>query len=364
MITSRYVAHFALLLLTLVAIACKQHVNKPAPVHSSADSVSAFVLRKSAVNKLVNFPAELTALERADIFAKVTGYVSMIKVDIGDPVQRGQLLAVLDAPELTANYTQANAEVQTARSKYLGSLDTYKRILNASKVEGTVAANEMQRVASQMMADSSSLEAAKSRLAAIAQIRDYLVIRSPFTGTLTQRNVDPGTLVSSTNTKPLFVIENTGQLRLRIPVPEMYTAAIPDSSRINFTVEAQPGTNFKASLSRKAGALSLANRAETWEFLYQNTHKKLKPGMYATASLRLSRSDSSFLVPSTAVATTLEKKFIVRIHDGKTEWLDVKPGLAVGDSLEVFANITVGDTILLRATDEIKVGVTIYPKIK
>src|SRR6185503_16938138 len=125
------------------------------------------ILRKSPVSKQVSFPAELLPKERAEISAKVSGYIKSLKVDIGDPVKQGQVLAVLEAPEYFSNYGQANAEVETARSKFLGSQDTYHRIVRASRVDGTIAANELEKAKSQMMADSAAMEAARSKLNSI-----------------------------------------------------------------------------------------------------------------------------------------------------------------------------------------------------
>jgi RND family efflux transporter MFP subunit len=328
-----------------------------------SDSVAVFILGKEPVNKQITFPAELTSLERADIYAKVSGYIKTLKADIGDHVRQGEVLAVLEAPEYFSNYAQANADVQTAHSKFLGSLDTYNRILNASKVDGTIAANELEKVKSQMLADSSSMEAAKSRLNSISQMRDYLTIRAPFNGIVTQRNVDVGTLVGATNAKPIMVVENNSSLRLRVPVPEAYTAAISDTSFINFTVDAQPGITYKASLSRKTGSLNLTNRTETWEFIYPNKDNQLKSGMYANATIKLERKEISFVVPATAVATSLEKRFVIRLKDGKTEWVDVKNGIGMTDKVEIFGKLNIGDTLLVRSTDEIKNGTLLIPKL-
>jgi membrane fusion protein, multidrug efflux system len=351
------------LLCLILLVGCgergKQTTKKP-----GTDSVIVFVLSKEPVNKQVSFPAELSPSERADIYAKVSGYIKNIKVDIGDDVRKGQVLAILDAPEALSNYAQTNAEVHTARSRYLGSLDIYNRIDKASKVEGTVAASELEKARSQMMADSSSLNAALSKMNTSAQLKDYLIIRSPFNGVVTQRNVDAGTLVGINNPKPLLVVEDNATLRLRVPIPEAYTSAIPDSSFVTFTVDAQPNVTYRAALSRKAGSLNLSNRTETWEFTYPNTGNQLKSGMYANASIKLGRKDPSFLVPSSAIVTNLEKRFVIRLNNGKTEWIDVRQGMNMNDKTEIFGNLSDGDTLLLRASDEIKPGVILVPKIQ
>ena len=349
---------------TFLVSGCKQQDKQVAIKKTGADSVAVFILGKEPVNKQITFPAELTSSERAEIYSKVSGYIKSIKVDIGDRVKQGQVLAILDAPEYYSNYAQANAEVQAARSKLLGSLDTYKRITSASKVDGTIAANELEKVRSQMMADSSSLEAAKEKLNTISQMKDYLTIRAPFSGMITQRNIDGGTLVGSGNTKPLMILEDNSSLRLRIPVPEAYTSAVPDSLSINFTVDAQPGITYKAALSRKAGTLNLTNRTETWEFIYPNKNNELKSGMFANAILKMGRSENSFLVPVTSVATNLEKRFVICLKNGKAEWLDVRTGITMSDKLEIFGSIQEGDTLFTRATDEIKPGTIFIPKFQ
>jgi RND family efflux transporter MFP subunit len=351
-----------ILFLIFLAAGCKQKMKIAETGKTAIDSTAAFILQKNEVDKQISFPAELTPIERAEIFPKVTGYIGSIKVDIGDRVRKGQIIAMLEAPEMSANYSQANAEVQTARSKYLGSLDIYNRIVNASGVAGTIAAGELAKAKSQMMADSSSLQAARSKFVAYGQLKDYLIIHSPFNGTVTQRNIDQGTLAVTSNPKPLFVIENTNYLRLRIPVPEAYTAAVNKSETIEFTVDAQPDITYKANLSRKAGALNLMNRTETWEFIYANKNNELKSGMFANAHMKLSRNAPSFVVPSSAVAGNLEKRFVIRVTENKAAWIEVRSGMSLGDKLEIFGNLREGDSLLLRGSDEIKEGTAMILK--
>ena len=361
---SNIILFVSVVISAIAATSCKNKSAKVQAISGKADTVAAYILQREFFKKEINFPGELIPLERAEIFAKVSGYVNSIKADIGDVVQKGQVIAVLDAPEMNANYAQINSDVQTAKSRYVGSLDAYKRITRAAKVNGTVAAGELERIKSQMMSDSATLEAAKSKLNAIAQLKDYLIIRAPFRGILTQRNVDPGTLVGTGSIKPMLVIENISMLRLRIAVPEAYTSANPDSSSVHFTVDAYPGVQFKARLSRRAGALNQTNRTETWEFLYDNKGNQLKSGMFANASIKFGRSAKSFIVPSSAVVTNQENRFVIRLKGGKTGWVDVRNGIAFDNKTEIFGNLLQGDTLLIRGTDEIKPGRELIPKFQ
>ncbi len=348
---------------TLIS-SCASGDKKKEVKDSSTDSVAVFVLKKAPVNKRLTFPAELTPIEKAELYARVSGFVREFRVDIGDHVKKGEVLVKLDAPEIESNYAFANSELQTMRSKYLTSKDNYSRMLSASKVDGTIAGAELEKSKNQMLADSSSVEASKSKLSASQQFRDYLTICAPFNGIVTQRNGDAGTLTGSGNAKPLLVIENVKVLRLRIPVPETYTAAIPDTSVIEFSVDAMPGKTYSAALTRKSGSINLSNRTETWEFAYQNSENGLKPGMFANATLNLGREEFSFQVPPSAIATNLEKRFVIRLKEGKTEWIDVKNGFSQNDKIEIFGSLNEGDLLLVGATDEIKPGTKLIAKLK
>ncbi|WP_295235081.1 efflux RND transporter periplasmic adaptor subunit [Sediminibacterium sp.] len=354
----------AILVASVLFNACTSDNKEKQTKPVAQDSTTVFILQKQEVNKKFSFPSELTPLERAEIFAKVSGYIKKVKVDIGDKVQQGQVLAIIEAPEMLSNYAQASADVQFANSKYIASLDAFTRIENAAKVNGTVATGELEKSRNQMLADKAAHEATKAKLNAYAQLKDYLTIRSPFSGTIVQRNADIGTLVGTANNKPILVIENTATLRLKVPVQEAYTTALPDSSFISFTVDAQPDKKYFAKLSRKTGAINKDNRTETWEFIYNNSKQELKSGMYANATMKLGRSGTSFVVAPSAIATTLEKRFVIRLKDGKAEWIDVRNGMNTGDKIEIFGNLNEGDTLLMKATDEIKEGTKLIGKIK
>ena len=359
---SRIVILFFILAFSTSLFNCSQQEKKKVGPGSALDSVAVFNLKKLPLLKKITVPAELIPMERAEIYAKMQGYVKELKVDIGDQVKKGEILVILDAPELIASYTQSSAEAQSAYARQLTSTDRYKRFLNASRVAGTMALAEMESAKNQMLADSSAAEAAKSKLKANSQLKDYLVLRSPFDGIVTQRNADRGTLTGTSGSKPIFVIENVDMLRLRIPVPETYSAAISDTSVVNFTVDALPGKICQATLSRKSGSISLSNRTETWEFTVQNPAKILKSGMYANATLRLGRGELSFQVPSSSIVTNLERKFVIRLKDGQAEWVDVRTGFNQNDKVEIFGAVQEDDLLLTSASDEIKPGTKLKAK--
>jgi membrane fusion protein (multidrug efflux system) len=354
----------SIITMSILSSGCSQNNIQHQTSQSNADTVAVFSLKKGQIDKQVTFPAELTPLNKAEIYAKVSGYINEFRVDIGDHVKKGDVLVILDAPEVISNYSQFYSDKQSAYAKYQTSLDAYNRLFQASKVSGTVSAEEIEKSKNLMLSDSSVLEAAKSKLDAGAELKNYLTIRSPFNGIVSQRNFDQGTLVGGSNLKPLLIVENIEKLRLRIPVPEAYSMAVPDTTIIHFTVDAQPGKIYTADLSRKSGEINLGNRTEIWEYIYQNKDSELKSGMYATATIRFRRKESSFLVPESAVITNLEKRFVIRLKDNKAELVDVISGITQDDKVEIFGTLLEGDILMVRATDEIKSGTKLYGKMK
>ena len=350
-----------ILALTVLFIYACDSEKKESASTSVADSVEVFTLKKEAVSKTFSLPAELLPWERAEVYAKVEGYVRELKADIGDRVRKNDVLIILDAPEVTANYAKSSADLQAAQSRYRTSLDVYKRTVNAGKEKGAVSESELERVKNQMLSDSAIYEAARSGANAYSQLKNYLVIRAAFDGIITQRNIDPGTLVGKEQ-KPMIVLENINKLRLRVAVPEAYTSAMPESTSIFFTVDAQPSKKYSAILARKSNQIDEKTRTELWEFEVANADKELKSGMYGNATFTLQREEPSFVVPYSAVVTTLEKRFVIRVRDGKTEWVDVRNGINANDKIEIFGDLKEGELLLTKANDEISAGQTVLTK--
>lgn len=344
-----------MIFLTVAIGACSEKKENGSHLANAekVDSVKVFILQKDSVSKVLKLPAELYPWERTEIYAKVEGYVKQLKVDIGDNVKKNDVLLVLDAPEVTANYAKASADLQAAGAKYNTSRDTYKRYVIAAKEKGAISENEMERTRNQMLTDSANFLAAQSGSEAYNQLKNYLVIRSAFDGVVTQRNVDPGTLVGK-GSKALVVIENLSKLRLRVSVPEAYTTAIPSTESIQFVVDAQPGKLYKAKLARKSNVIDASTRTELWEFEVPNAHRELKSGMYGSVVFTVLRNGQSFVVPYSAVVTNLERTFVIRVKDNKTEWLDVRTGINMKENVEVFGDLNEGDQLVVRANDETK----------
>ena len=323
------------------------------------DVKQAFILKKQEVNFSLNLPAELLAYEKAEIHAKVNGYVQSLQADIGDKVYKGQVLARLDAPEVVAQYAQALAKYNETQARFNASKDRYTRIFNASQKEGVISEAEVVYVKSQMLSDSAALSSAESAAHAYRQLQEYLTIRAPFSGFVTNRFVYTGDFIGNPGKSALFVLENSSLLRLRIHVPESHVKNIPSADNLEFSVDALSNKIFSAKLKRKSGSINRETRTELWEYEYNNDELQLQPGMYASAQLRLNRPDESFVVPYPALVTSMERKFVIRVNNGVVEWVDVREGISLDNGKEVFGNLKEGDTLLARGSEELKPGTKI-----
>lgn len=347
---------FAFISLSILFSACANTDSEQRKVTADEvqDTVPVFILKQDTVKKIVELPAELIPYENAVLFAKVQGFVRDMKVDLGDRVRKGQTLAVIEAPEINSRFAESEAALQSAKAKWASSRDNYERMLRASqaKTPGIVAPVDLERSHNQMLADSATYIAASRQSQAYKAVSGYLYITAPFDGVITARNADPGSLVGMN--AALLTVQNNRTLRLRVAVPEIYTAAATEN--IDFRVDAYPTQRFKATLTRRSSTIDPATRTELWEFEVDNKDYQLKAGSFAYVKIGMRRTAGSFIVPFTAIATTQERKFIIRVKDGKAEWVDVRQGMTVDAGIEVFGNIQSGDTLLRKATDERKPG--------
>ena len=159
----------------------------------------------------------------------------------------------------------------------------------------------------------------------------------------------------------MFHIEQVDRLRLVAAVPEAYTQSIRIGSRVQFTVPAFPGQTFAATVARPAFSVDPETRTMPVEADVDNRSGKLAPGMYAEIAWPISRDAESLFVPASAIKATTEHIFVIRVVDGKADWVDIRRGVTQGDMVEVFGDLKAGDTIVRRATDEIRPGTPIQP---
>lgn len=329
---------------------------------SGVDTVKVFLLQADSVKKGISLPGELSPLDNVQIRAKVQGYIRKMNVDIGSRVRKGQVLAVIDAPEINTRVQELNERVQAAKAKFQSSKDYFERINKAAQADGVIAPSEWQRTKNQMLGDSSEYHAALLSAASLKQTGDYLTIIAPFSGVISKRNIVVGSFVGNTGDTPLFELEDNSVLRLRVAVPEAYTSALLAGNTGELTTRSLPDRKFKATLKRKSGIIDNETRTEVWEFEVPNAGGELKAGGYADVKMLFLRSKPSFIVPASAMVTTLEKRFVIKVENGSTRWVDVRAGFNMGEKSELFGELKAGDTLVLKGNEELKTGIKVVSR--
>jgi RND family efflux transporter MFP subunit len=325
------------------------------------------------LERKLRLPGEILPYQAVDLYARVTGYVEEVLVDKGSIVRAGQLLVKLTAPELHAQRAEAESKVQAVDSqraeavaKLAAAQSTYEHLLAAAATPGAVAENEV--ILAKKSVDAAravravyenSAKAARASVEALAKLEEYLNVVAPFEGIITERAVHPGALVgpgSGSRGEPMLRLEQHSRLRLLVPVPETALSGIAPGASVSFSVPAYPEEVYSGVIARVPGTVDPKTRTMGVELDVSNPHRRLGPGMYAEVLWPVRGARSSFLVPPTSVVTTTERMFVIRVRNGRAEYVKVSRGASAGGQVEVFGALAANDLIVLRGTDEIREG--------
>jgi RND family efflux transporter MFP subunit len=328
------------------------------------------------LSQTITLPADLAPYQSVAIYPKIAGFLESITVDRGSSVEKDELIATITAPELLAQRAEAESKVHVmeaqrieAQAKLLAAETTYRRLKAASETPGVVAGLEVELAERAVDAErarvqslENSMKSAQASVKVYDELFGYLRLTAPFDGVVTERLAHPGALVGPSpgpHNPPLVRIEQISQLRLVVPVPEAQIGSVPMGARLSFSVSAFPEEKFQGTVRRSSRSLDLKTRTMLVELDVANPNRRLTPGMYAEVSWPLRRTQTSLFVPTSAVVTTTERRFVVRVKNGIAEWVDVRRGVQNGDMIEVFGDLREGDVVVRRGTDELRPGTSI-----
>ncbi|MFT4016675.1 MAG: efflux RND transporter periplasmic adaptor subunit [Agriterribacter sp.] len=326
---------------------------------AKAPAYKVTTVEKGRLSSTLEIPGELVAFQQVDLYSKVNSFVKKMYVDVGSEVKAGQLLATMEAPEINSQLTGAESRLKSVEALYTASKAYYNRLLETSKTPGTISPADLDAALAKQNSDYAQLEAAKAAYREITDNKNYLEIRAPFSGVISARNVSAGAYVGPSgkgSELPVFILQEQKHLRLVVAVPEAYTGYLSSGSEVDFTVKSFPGKSFKAKVTRMAGVLDNRLRSERVEMDVINTDKKLLPGMVAEIKLTLPAKDSTFIVPQSAVVNSPERIFVVKVNNGKAEWVTVHKGRESDGKAEVYGDLNAGDILVEKATEEIRNG--------
>jgi RND family efflux transporter MFP subunit len=336
-------------------------------------------------------PGNIQAVTEAPILARADGYIKSRLVDIGDRVRAGQPVAEIEAPELDQQVRQAQANLQQTAAALDQALanqrqgkanadlahvtaDRWKSL--ASK--GVVSRQENDQYQAQYEAQVANLDAldkavavarsnvsaAEANLSRLNEVQGYRVVKAPFEGIITLRNVDVGALVNAGSTL-LYRIAQMRVLRTYVNVPQTNADSIHAGQTAQLMVSNLPGRRFSGTVARTAHSLDPNSRTMLVEVQVQNTDGILLPGMYALVDLSSARSNPPVLLPGDALIIRADGTQVAVVRpDHTVHFQKIEVGRDYGDKLEVTSGLAPGDLVIDNPSDIVREGVKIDPQIR
>jgi RND family efflux transporter MFP subunit len=384
-----------LAVLLAAAIVCNGCTVKTNAAPQDVPVVAASHAVRTDLRNDVTLTAELEPYYEVDVMAKEAGYIRHMLVDIGDHVKTGQLLCVLEIPELQDDLNRAQADVQTATAEQSAAEQdrkravaaeaiahlSYTRILDVSKREaGLVPLQEVDvahsrdleaeaQVASaeqNIQASGSRLQAAKAALEHETALVEYTRIVSPLNGVVTQRYASDGAMIqagtsSNTQAMPVVHVAQDDILRLMLPVPEAYVGTIHDGEPVMVTVAALDRT-FPGKVTRFSDRVQASTRTMTAEVDLKNTKTDLIPGMYAQVQLNLADAPNAIAIPTGALDTSGSASKVYTVDTaGIVHVRTVSTGIQSPQFVQVMSGIQPGETVLLGNHSGLQDGERVQP---
>ncbi|MBM3758706.1 MAG: efflux RND transporter periplasmic adaptor subunit [Acidobacteria bacterium] len=337
-----------------------------------AQSLATVTVISKPTDRTVTLTAEIQPYQTASLMARVPGYLEAVEVDRGSMVRKGQTIAKVTAPELLAQIAEATAKISTvdaqiaeARARLSAAESTAVRLEAASRTAGAIAANELIQARAAVdaaKATIASLEAsrrsAELHVKTLKDLEAFLILSAPFDGVVTERMLHPGSLVGPA-AGPIVKLEQLNRLRVVVAVPELNVASVRLGQKVSFSAVGLAGEVFSGTVARVARTLDVKTRTMPVELEVSNPGGKLLPGMYTEVKWPAKVGQAAILVPVTAVTSTTERSFVIRVESGVTKYVNVRKGAVQGELVEVSGPLQVGDRIIQRATDEIREGTAI-----
>lgn len=313
-------------------------------VAMSPPSVTVIHPQRGTVTRTITLPGDVTGYYQSALYAKVTGYLKSIYVDKGDSVKAGEVLAVIEVPELQEQLVRTQADLEVQRL-------TYQRLESVWKSDPRLVAREDVDIAYGKYLE------AKARNDELRAMDSYTKIVAPFDGVVTERFVDPGALIHAGGQQsttapmqgsarpggaaaPVVSITRLDRLRVYVYVPQGEVSYVHDGMPVTVSVQGLDGHRFAGTVARYAHSLDLATRTMLTEVDLENPQRKLYPGMYANVTLDLVKHRDTLTIPSAAVQTSggLSTVFVVR--QGQLANVPVSLGINNGSRVAITSGLT------------------------
>ena len=325
----------------------------------SAPSVVVAKPSKGAPAEEVILPGNVQAYTDSGIYARTDGYLKKWYFDIGARVGKGQLLAVIESPEVDQQLAQAKADLATAETNANNAKIQAARYQNLLK-SNAVSKQDTDTFVTQAAATSAQVKSAQANVQRLEQMVNFEKIYAPFSGTITARNVDIGTLINSGTGRELFHLSQENVLRVYVNVPQVYAPACVPGVQAHLTLAEYPGKKFTGKIVRTARAIDPSSRTLLVEVDVKNPTGDLYPGAYAQVHFQLKNTHPSLIVPvSTMIFRSQGLQVGIVVNGNKAKLVPITIGRDDGNVVEVVEGLQPDDEVIQSPPDSLIDGETV-----
>lgn len=344
-----------------VGIAARSHSETELATWTRTQAVPTVSVIHPAASKGTGdlvLPGQLAALQSAPIFARTSGYIRKWYVDIGDSVRRGQVLAVLDAPEVDQQLAAAQADYQTARANQQLAASTATR-WKTMLAKDAVSKQETDEKVGDLAAKTALANAASANVNRLRYTQGFTRLIAPFSGVVTTRSTNVGTLVTagSAASTPLFTVSDISRIRIYVKVPQAYSAQVHPGMEVKLTLPEYPGRTFTATMTRSADAVDTSSGTVLVELQAPNGDRALKPGAYAQASFPVAGGGGAVELPASAMIVGQNGTQVAVVgSDGRAVLKTVTIAHDLGDRVQISAGLSTSDRVIDSPPDSLQSG--------
>lgn len=318
-------------------------------VHPSAASLSPEIALPGNTQAYIDTP----------IYARTNGYLKRWYFDIGANVRKGQLMAVIETPEIDQQLQVAEADLKSAEANLQLAKTTAARYQNLLQTN-SVSRQETDQATSDAAAKQAAVDSAKANVRRLQQMQSFERIYAPFDGVVTARNTDVGALIdagSGSAPKELFHLAAIHKIRVFVPVPEAYAADVKDGGKATVTLGSSSGEDFEGTIARNSSMIDPASRTLNVEVDVNNPKGRLLPGAYVFVHFKVPERTRNLTLPANTLLFRSEGLRIGVVRDGKVDLVPVTITHDAGKIVEVMSpSLSPNDEVILDPSDSLSAG--------
>jgi RND family efflux transporter MFP subunit len=313
----------------------------------------------------VVLPGYTQAFSDTPIYARTNGYLRRWYFDIGAHVEKGQLLAEIDTPEIDQQLDQARADLKTAQANEQLAQITAARWQNLLKTN-SVSKQETDQAVSDLSAKQATVDSMMANVGRLEQLQSFEKVYAPFTGVITARNTDIGALINAGaggQPQELFHMAAVDKLRVYVALPEVDLRAAQDGARATLTLDEFPGQTFEGIIVRNSDSINLASRTLNVEVDVNNPGDRIKTGAYTFVHLKLpgnqTHAAESLVIPANTLLFRSEGLRVGVVRNNQAQLVPITIGRDYGSTVEVVAGLNPADQVIVNPSDSLTTGTAV-----